>query len=143
MTAAQQRAVQAAGARPGQDVRDEAAPERLRQRRVDTAGVVGAGLLLAEGRAAGAIELDRHAAHPDRQADAAVPRDRDADLLVLDRRGRWWRVGGFHDVLPGFPAAREVPSVTCLSPLSLATVGGAVKSRSSLARRTPYDPDPA
>ncbi len=69
-----------ARARAGEDVDHELAVERLREGVVDRP-LVPLFRLLAEVRPPGSVQLDRRAAHPDREADPTVPRHLKANLL--------------------------------------------------------------
>ena len=97
----EQRAVDPAGARAGEDVDDDHPVERAAEGVVDRprvfafllAAVVGRDAVVfdAEVRAAGAVELYGNASHPDREADATVPRHRETHFFRvvsdLQRRG--------------------------------------------------------
>lgn len=91
----EERAVDPARARAGEDVDDEQAVEGLRHGVVD-APLHTALLLDAGPGAPGAVELDRDTAHPDGEADAAVPAHRQPNLLRPrpDRRRRGGGWGG-------------------------------------------------
>ena len=100
--AREERAVDPAGARAAQDVDHELAIEGLREAVVDGSvdrSFVRRRAFRGQVRSPGAVELDRAAAHPDREADAAVQRHRDADLFG---QGIWLLIGDGHRSSHGY-----------------------------------------